>query len=104
MDGAHDTAAVLLPGLLERATFRIVACWREGVVTAGAVAHLGAGTVGESNVFDLNTEGGGWDEVVRVVQACFPGRPIVGYEWGSSLSQALAAGFTSVGEHRVWFR
>jgi hypothetical protein len=102
--GAHDTTGVLLPGLLERATFRIVARRWDGAVTAGAVAHLGTGVVGVSNVFDLDHEGGDWDEVVQVVQACFPGRPIVGYEWERSLTHALAAGFTTVGEHRVWFR
>jgi hypothetical protein len=79
--GVHDTTGVLLPGLLERATFRIVA-----------------------HVFDLDQEGGDWDEVVQVVKACFPGRPIVGYEWGRPLTHALAAGFTTVAEHRVWFR
>jgi hypothetical protein len=70
----------------------------------GANDTPGSGAVGVSNVFDLEpgaVTGTRWSQWCR---ACFPGRPIVGYEWGRSLTHALAAGFTTVGEHRVWFR
>lgn len=79
--GQHDTGEVLLPPLLRRAHFRILARRVDGRIVAGAVARLGSG-----------------------VGVCFPGRPMVGYERGADLAAALDGGFVPVGELRVWIR
>lgn len=103
-NGIHDTLGVLLPGLLERAQFRILVKHEDGAIVGGAVAHLGTGVVSVSNVFAVAPAVLDWTELVRAVGAYFPGRAMVGYERGASLSAALAAGFTAVGKHRVWVR
>jgi hypothetical protein len=94
----HDTADVLLPGLLRSAHFRVLARYDGDRVVAGAVARLGSGTVDLSNVHgDVD-----WDELASAVAAVFPGRPLVGYERGDDLAAAVAAGFVPVGDLRVW--
>jgi hypothetical protein len=49
--GRHDTGDVLLPPLLQRAHFRILAKYVENWIVAGAVARLGSGIVDVSNVY-----------------------------------------------------
>lgn len=103
-NGRFGTTGVLLPALLGLATFRVLARTEGAAVVGGAVAHLGTGVVGVSNVLAADGAQTDWPEVVRAVHACFPGRSMVGYESDGDLEAALAAGFTAVGEHRVWAR
>jgi hypothetical protein len=102
--GRHDTGGVLLPPLLERAHFRILARYVDDRIVAGAVARLGSGIVDVSNAYAVPRHHLNWAELAEAVGACFPGRPLVGYERGEALSAALDGGFVPTGELRVWVR
>jgi hypothetical protein len=102
--GKHDTSEVLLPPLLERAHFRILARYADDRLVAGAVARLGSGTVDVSNVYVVPGEHLDWAELAEVVGSIFPDRQLVGYERGDALAAALDGGFVPVGELRVWLR
>lgn len=102
--GQHDTSGVLLPPLLQRAHFRILAKYADERIVAGAVARLGSGAVDVSNVYAMPGHELDWAELSTVIDRYFPGRPLVGYERGDALSAALDGGFTPVGELRVWLR
>ena len=99
----HDTTGVLLPGLLQRAHFRILARYDGPHITAGAVARLGSGVVEVSNVWAA-TAAVDWADLAAAVGWCFPNRPMVGYERGDALTAASEAGFEAVGRLRVWVR
>lgn len=102
--GQHDTGDVLLPPLLRRGHFQILAKQVDDRIVAGAVARLGSGVVDVSNVHALPGHSLDWAELADAVGACFPGRPLVGYERGDALDAALAGGFVAVGDLRVWVR
>jgi hypothetical protein len=102
--GRHDTGDVLLPPLLQRAHFRILAKYVDNRIVAGAVARLGSGIVDVSNVYAVPDYHLDWAELAEAVGAWFPGRPLVGYERGDALRAALDGGFVSTGELRVWLR
>lgn len=99
----HDTQDVLLSGLLDRSSFRVLAKRQGDTLVAGAVLHLGAGAVDVSNLWAAEP-GGAWDDVVTVAAALFPQRALVGYESGVDLDQARDAGFVALGPQRVWVR
>jgi hypothetical protein len=100
----HDTTGVLLPGLLSQAHFTVLARYDGGQVVAGAVARLGSGVVDVSNTYAVPGHRLDWPELVTVVSSRFPGRPLVGYTRGEELGEAVEAGFTVVGDLRVWVR
>jgi len=100
----HGTSDVLLPGLLERAHFKILAFREDDRIVAGAVARLGSGTVDVSNVWATPGHQVEWAELAGAVHTQFPGRALVGYEHGADLEAAIAGGFSAVGELRVWVR
>ncbi len=100
----HDTSEVLLPGLLERGHFKILAQLDGERIVAGAVARLGSGVVDLSNVHAEPGRAVDWAELAQAVDSLFPGRPIVGYERGDDLDAALDGGFVPVGELRIWVR
>ena len=100
----HDTRDVLLPPLLRRAHFRILARRAGGRIVAGAVARLGSGVVDASNVYAVPGHRVDWAELAGAVGAFFPGRPLVGYERGDALAAAVDGGFAPVGDLRVWVR
>ena len=102
--GRHDTGDVLLPPLLQRAHFRILAKYVDKRIVAGAVARLGSGVVDVSNVYAVPGNQMDWAELAAVIGAHFPDRPLVGYEHGDDLSAALDGGFVPTGELRVWVR
>jgi hypothetical protein len=102
--GRHDTGDVLLPPLLQRAHFRILAKYVDNRIVAGAVARLGSGIVDVSNVYAVPGHHLDWAELAEVIGAWFPGRPLVGYERGDALGAALDGGFVPTGELRVWLR
>jgi hypothetical protein len=102
--GKHDTSEVLLPPLLHRAHFRILAKYVGGRIVAGAVARLGSGIVDVSNVYAVPGQHVDWRELAEAIGAYFPGRPLVGYERGDALSAAVDGGFVPTGELRVWVR
>jgi hypothetical protein len=100
----HDTTGVLLPALLDRAHFAVLAEHAAGAIVAGAVARLAGGVVDVSNTYAVPGHRLDWSELVGVVAARFPGRPLVGYTRGEELAQAVDAGFAVVGDLRVWMR
>jgi hypothetical protein len=102
--GLHDTGEVLLPPLLRRGHFRILARRDDDRIVAGAVARLGSGVVDVSNVYAVPGQSVDWAELADVIGAYFPGRPLVGYERGDALAAALDGGFAPVGDLRVWAR
>ena len=102
--GQHDTRDVLLPPLLRRAHFRILARYVDDRIVAGAVARLGSGAVDVSNVYAVSGHRVDWAELAEVVGTFFPGRPLVGYERGDALAAAQDGGFSPLGELRVWVR
>jgi hypothetical protein len=102
--GHHDTRDVLLPPLLRRAHFRVLARYVDDRIVAGAVARLGSGAVDVSNVYAVPGHRVDWAQLADVVAAFFPGRQLVGYERGDALAAALDGGFAPLGELRVWVR
>jgi hypothetical protein len=102
--GHHDTRDVLLPPLLRRAHFSILARYVDDRIVAGAVARLGSGAVDVSNVYAVPGHSVDWAELAEVVGSLFPGRYLVGYERGDALAAALDGGFAALGDLRVWVR
>jgi hypothetical protein len=100
----HDTAGVLLPGLLDLAHVAVLARYVDGGIVAGAVARLAGGVVDVSNTYAVPGNHLDWSELVDVVAGRFPGRALVGYTRGEELDAAVAAGFRAVGDLRVWLR
>jgi hypothetical protein len=100
----HDTAGVLLPPLLQRGHFRILARRAGDRIVAGAVARLASGVVDVSNVYAVPGHAVDWAELAAAIGGFFPGRPLVGYERGDALAAARDGGFTPVGDLRVWVR
>ena len=72
-------------------------------IAAGVVLHLGTGAVSVSNLWADDPDPV-WAEVVSAAGALFPGRALVGYEYGADLERAQAVGFAAVGTQRVWVR
>ncbi|MET0695577.1 MAG: hypothetical protein ABWY56_16720 [Propionibacteriaceae bacterium] len=99
----HDTQDVLLPALLQRSSFRVIGKRAGDGYAAGAVLHLCAGVVDVSNVW-ATSDSLDWSELVSAAAALFPGRALVGYEYGPDLERAAAAGFAALGPQRVWVR
>jgi hypothetical protein len=100
----HGTGEVLLPGLLDRAHFRVLAKRDAGGIVAGAVARLGTAAVDVSNVHAAPGHRVDWADLATVVAAQFPGRALVGYERGDELAAALDGGWERIGTLRVWAR
>ncbi len=97
----HDYVGVLTEPALRLPELRILARARDGRLTGGAVLHRTGTVVAVSNVWAA-TEPDRWTELMIMAELVFPGRALVGYERDQDLTDALAAGFTAVGLHRVW--
>ena len=100
----HDTAGILLPTLLSRAHFRVLAKRVGGRIVTGAVARLGTGVVHVSNVFSVPGHKVDWTELAEAAGAQFPARPLVGYESSAHLLAARDAGFDPIGDLLIWVR
>lgn len=97
----HDYRGVLTEPALRRPDLRILARRTGGRLTGGAVLHRTGSVVGVSNVWSSDPSSG-WAEIMIMAGRLFPGRALVGYERGRDLDDARAAGFVTVGPHRVW--
>ena len=85
------------PAILRRRDVALFGRTVDGRYDAGAIANLSADCVGLSNVF-----GAGALEAAADLCADFgDGLPVVGYERGDSLREALSIGFDDVGRLRV---
>jgi hypothetical protein len=99
-----NRARVYLPALLESREVAIVAARRAGHIIAGAIGNRSDGVVGWSNVFvkelrDLPDLAAG---SLLTLSEVFSGLPLVGYEGGDPLRDAIASGFEAIGPLRVW--
>ncbi|MEF9906068.1 hypothetical protein [Streptomyces sp. P9-A2] len=103
-DDGNGNADLFRPELLDDPAIRVLAGQSaDGRVIAGAVASLSDHMVGISNVFAL--DGGpdaAWPVVLDAVNRLFPALPVVGYEQGDDLAEAIRHGFEPVGPLRIW--
>jgi len=100
---AADQGNTLTPDLLQSAEVRFLAAQDQHGLSAGAVANLTGPVVGVSNVFATTIgEDEAWAAIPAAVNAVFPAAVLVGYEHGSDLRAAIAAGFSDLGPLRVW--
>jgi hypothetical protein len=103
---AHDYAGVLLPAVLDRPAFTVLARHSRGALTGGAVVHRPAGpshgVVGLSNAWAAEPEALDQAELLAVVGALHPGAGVTDYAWGSDLEALEAAGYATLGPQRVW--
>jgi hypothetical protein len=95
---AHGATGTFPPELLDDPAIRFLAVRSAGRTVAGAIANLSGPVVGVSNVFGEDP----WQELVDAVAACFPQRPLVGYEQAAELERPLSLGFHTIGPLRVW--
>jgi hypothetical protein len=106
-DLAEWTAAagltdILGPGLLHDAEVRFLAAHDQNGISAGAAANLTGPVVGVSNVFATTIgEDEAWAGIPAAVNAVFRSAVLVGYERGTGLRAATAAGFRELGPLRV---
>ena len=100
----NDTTGVVLPALLRRAHFRVLARYVDEEMVGGAVARLSGGVVDVSNVHARAGHELDWAGLVQAAGRSFPDRPLVGYARGDSLQLALQTGFVPTGDLRVWVR
>lgn len=102
--GAGDPPLFAEP-LLRNADIAFLAAFESEALCGGGILNRQSNVVGHSNVFAIK-------KTERVIRAgllqkaaeIFPGMPVVGYEHGDDLSDALELGFTSLGPLRVWVR
>jgi hypothetical protein len=100
-----DGERVFRPALLAEPGVAFLAGARRGEVVAVAAVNLTGEVVGLSNVFaPEEVAGEAWAGALALAGDLFPGRPLVGYEWGDDLARALSAGFEPIGDLRVWAR
>ncbi|MBB3309256.1 hypothetical protein FHT78_000985 [Rhizobium sp. BK196] len=79
--------------------------FEHGKAVGGGILNHHAGVVGHSNLFAEARH----DETIRrglIARAAelYPGEPLVGYERGDDLDEALHAGFELLGPLRVWLK
>ncbi|WP_039846855.1 hypothetical protein [Rhizobium gallicum] len=98
-----QTTPIFAEPLLRNADIAFLAAFESEALCGGGILNRQSHVVGHSNVFAIKKR----DRAIRagLVQKAaeiFPGMPIVGYEHGDDLSDALELGFTSLGPLRVW--
>jgi len=90
--------------LLRSSAARFLAKYFQGKIVAGALLNRSSQVVGVSNVFSSESDPSPWSDIVRMAQDFAPGFPLVGYERGCDLDQALSAGFEIVGPLTIWVK
>ncbi|WP_424927538.1 hypothetical protein [Amaricoccus tamworthensis] len=80
-------------------------CVREdaGKIVSGCIANRSGDCIGLSNVFSTSEQDGYFSEAADAAFAFDESLPVVGYESGSDLDLAKAAGFETVGDLRVLY-
>lgn len=95
---------VFLPALLADKNVAFIAAYQDERIVAGLIANRTGEVVGVSNLFvpkeDDQLRAGCFAAAMRA----FPDLPLVGYEHGQDLEQALALGFESLSPLRIWLR
>jgi len=108
-DSATDPSTpqprLFLPALLAQPEIVFIAAYRGQELVSGAIAHHTGDLVGLSNVFvPPDDPVAFWAGCVAMVQECFPGAPMVGYERGPALAIAQQVGFEMLQPLKVWIR
>lgn len=75
---------------------------RDSKFKAGFIANRSSDVVGVSNVFGDENDASVFNDAASIAWEWDGGRPVVGYERGRSLEQALGCGFEAIGPLRVW--
>jgi hypothetical protein len=103
---AHDYAGVLLPAVLDRPAFTVLAHHVRGALAGGAVVPRGdrLDVVGLSNTWSATAAGVDHAEVLAVVGALHPGSSVTDFAQGADLAAMVAAGYAPLGPQRVWVR
>jgi hypothetical protein len=105
---AHDYEGVLLPPVLDRPAFTVLAHHSHGVLDGGAALHRPARggdlVVGLSNAWTAGTHGIDHTELLGVVGAVHPGAAVTDYASGTDLEAMVVAGYAPLGPQRVWVR
>jgi len=102
-NGSPTDKPVFLPALLEDDTVAFFASRRDGRIAAGCAGNRSGSVVGLSNFFTEAPDSKADFAAAAAVVADFaPSCPVVGYESGKSLDDAMALGFRAVGPLRIW--
>ncbi|GGP83675.1 hypothetical protein GCM10010278_72850 [Streptomyces melanogenes] len=101
-----DGGGLFPPALLADDTHALLAARdAAGRIGAGAVASRSEAVVGVSNLFAADGDlDAAWAGCLGALARHRPGLDVVGYESGDDLAAAVRAGFTPVGELRIWLR
>ncbi len=73
----------------------------DGEFKAGCIANASADSIGLSNVFSRSDTTGLFSRAAAAVESLGHKKPIVGYESGGDLDNAMDAGFETVGDLRI---
>ncbi|WP_086994277.1 hypothetical protein [Rhizobium sullae] len=91
--------------LLRNPDIAFFATFEGKALEGGGILNRQADVVAHSNVFAIKSRKRAIRAgLVQKAAEIFPGTPVVGYEHGDDLSDALELGFTSLGPLRVWVR
>lgn len=93
------------PSLLENLNNAFLGAYQGDQLVAGCILNLTEPVVGLSNTFALSIDLSDlWHDLPLIAAQTFPNTPIVGYERGEDLEQAIVAGFEAIGNLRVWVK
>jgi hypothetical protein len=82
-----------------------LAASKSGSIVGGAIVNRTDGVVGVSNIFARSIPRPEvWSGCLEAISGWFPDLPIVGYESGASLREAVEQGFRPLGPLQVWQR
>jgi hypothetical protein len=101
---AHGGGVVFHPALLHDPAVAVLSATDAAErLAAGVIGNRSRGVIGLSNLFTVSADPDeAWAGAVAALSRVFPGLPLVGYERGEDLAAAHRAGFTGVGQLRVW--
>ncbi len=98
-------ARIFMPSLLTDQDIVFIAAYRNQQIVGGAVGNRTGNVVGLSNQFAPSGEAATcWAGYIAELMTAFPGRAIVGYEYGETINLVRSLGFDEVGPLRVWIR
>lgn len=99
------TAAIFPFALLQDPAISFLAGAEADRIVAGCILNIAAGAIGLSNLFGpVALTRTVWVDCRNQARTLAPDLPIVGYEQGEALTDALAAGFRELGPLRVWLK
>lgn len=99
--GSATEGRVFPETLLQRPDILIFGRGPGPAFDAGCIINLSPDAVGLSNVFSPQPQPGLFAEAADLAAWAAPDLPLVGYEWGAALDDAIAAGCDVAGDLRV---